>query len=115
MLQRTQKPSREHFFSGGEARCTNEEGLHNQIIEHLRNKGWMYFHGPTMGGRRTQRTVGEPDFTILADNGRTLFIECKTATGKLSTEQQGMIAWAAKLGHTVHVVRSFEQFLEVVK
>ena len=40
-------------------------------------------------------------------------IECKTRVGKLSTEQLGVAAWAAKLGHQVHTVRSYEEFLNV--
>ena len=59
--------------------------------------------------------VGSHDFTIYASGGRTFKIECKTAKGKLSNEQLG---WAHEMSlnnHTVHVVRSFEEFLEVVK
>jgi hypothetical protein len=44
-----------------------------------------------------------------------LLVECKTRLGKLSPEQLATQAWAAKLGHTVHVVRSMGEFLEVVK
>ena len=64
---------------------------------------------------RTCRTLGEPDFVILADGGRVLFVECKTKTGKLSPAQAALKFHAEKLGHTVHVVRSLEQFLEVAK
>lgn len=105
------KSSRDHLFTGDGV--DRESKLHDQIFVECSRRGWIALHGST--AHRAMRTIGEPDFTILADNGRVFFIECKTATGKLSTEQQGMIAWAAKLGHTVHVVRSFEQFLEVVK
>ena len=65
-------------------------------------------------GARTHRTLGEPDFVILADAGRVLMVECKTKTGKLSPEQAALIAHAAKLGHTVHVVRSLREFQEVM-
>jgi hypothetical protein len=37
-------------------------------------------------------------------------VECKTKTGKLTVEQQGFIAHAARNGHTVHVIRSMEEF-----
>lgn len=59
----------------------------------------------------TFRTPGEPDFVILAEGGRALLIECKTRKGKLSPEQRAIVAWANKLGHTVHVVRSFGEFI----
>jgi hypothetical protein len=61
---------------------------------------------------RTKRTEGEPDFIILAEGGRVLLVECKTATGKLSPEQQAVAAWAAKLGHSIKIVRSMDEFRE---
>ena len=89
-----------------------ETDLHNQIIEFCRSRGWIYFHGST--AHRAMRTVGEPDFTILADGGRTFFFECKAKDGKLSPQQRAMIAWAEKLGHKVHVVYSIGQFADIV-
>jgi hypothetical protein len=59
----------------------------------------------------THRTLGEPDFVVLADRGRLLLIECKASAGKLTPEQAGMAAWAAKLGHTIHVARSLSDFI----
>jgi hypothetical protein len=90
----------------------NESRLHTQILGECRHRGWIALHGAM--SERTGRTLGEWDFTIIAD-GRVFLIECKSRDGKLRPEQRALIAWAAKLGHTVHVVRSFEQFLEVVK
>ena len=64
--------------------------------------------------QKTARTIGEPDWTLLADRGRVFFIECKTAKSKLTPEQLAIKCWAAKLGHTVHVVRSMAEFLQIV-
>jgi len=63
----------------------------------------------------THRTLGEPDFVILASDGRVFFVECKSKTGKLTLEQQAFIAHAAKNGHAVHVVRSMEEFNDVIR
>ena len=90
-----------------------ERDLHIQILDECKRRGWIALHGSM--AEATARIVGEWDFTILADNGRVFFIEIKTKTGKLSTAQQGMIQWAAKLGHKVHVVRSLQEFLELTK
>jgi len=49
------------------------------------------------------------------DEGRLLLVECKTKIGKLTTEQRGMIQWAERLGHTIYVVRSMEDFLSIIK
>lgn len=90
---------------------TDERKLHNQIIEECKRRGWIAFHGSM--AHSTFRTPGEPDFVILRDNGQVVLIECKTRDGKLSTAQLGIAAWAKRLGHTVHVVRSFEEFLSI--
>lgn len=88
-----------------------EQELHNQIIGHCKSNAWIYFHGSM--AHSTFRTVGEPDFVILGRDGKFLMIECKTKTGKLSPEQIAMGAWAESLGHKIHVVRSFSQYLEI--
>ncbi len=104
------------LFQRPQARCPEpmkcEADLHDAIIDHCRRRGWVYLHGSM--AERTHRTQGEPDFIILADAGRVFFIECKSATGKLSPAQSAMQAHAAKLGHTVHVVRNFAEFQQVV-
>ena len=58
--------------------------------------------------------MGEPDFVILAEGGRVLFVECKSRTGKLSPAQAALKHHAGKLGHTVRVVRSMEEFIELL-
>lgn len=89
-----------------------EADLHAQIFNECRRRGWIALHGSM--SERTHRTAGEPDFIILTDDKRALMVECKTAKGKLTIEQQAMIAHAAKLGHTIHVVRSFTEFLNIL-
>ena len=103
---------REAVGAGREAsEC--ERDLHEEIFDACRRRGWIALHGSM--AERSHRTLGEPDFTILADGGRVLFVECKTRNGKLSPAQAALKFHAEKLGHTVHVVRSLEEFMEVVK
>ena len=106
-----------HLFaprqSPGTGGVPRESELHEEIFAECRRRGWIALHGSM--AERTCRTLGEPDFVILADGGRVLFVECKTKTGKLSPAQAALKFHAEKLGHTVHVVRSLEQFLEVAK
>ncbi|MDE2020776.1 MAG: VRR-NUC domain-containing protein [Patescibacteria group bacterium] len=89
-----------------------ESDLHDAIVAECKRRGWIYFHGSM--AHRTRRTIGEPDFCILIPGGRVLMIECKSAKGKIRPEQAGMIYWAQKLGHVIHVVRSVEEFLEII-
>ena len=110
-----------------ETGCEHEADLHADIKAECRRRGWIALHGSM--AHKAKRTEGEPDFIILgtvksekgnwtvdrgADSPRVLFIECKTRTGKLSVAQNAMQAHAAKLGHTIHVVRSFEDFLKII-
>lgn len=88
-----------------------ESDLHNQIIDYCKGKGWQYLHGSMAA--QTHRTLGEPDFIIMASESRVKFVECKSKDGKLRPEQQAFIAHAARNGHTVYVVRSMEQFVNL--
>lgn len=95
--------------AGGVAR---ESELHEEIFCECWRRGWIALHGSM--AERTHRTAGEPDFVILADRGRILLTECKSRTGKLSAAQFALKHHAEKLGHTIHVVRSLEEFLELL-
>jgi len=97
---------------GSPVNIEKESALHDAILDHCKGKGWICFHGSM--AHKAMRTVGEPDFCILADGGRVFFIECKTAVGKLSPEQMGIKVWAEMLGHTIHVCRSAEEFYKIV-
>lgn len=89
-----------------------EDELHAAILGECRRRGWIPLHGQMQF--RTRRPLGEPDFVIAIEGGRTLWVEAKTRTGKLSTEQQAFGAYLEKMGHQLHVVRSLEDFLRVV-
>jgi len=105
-LHRAAPPSCNEPTKGSEA------GLHGDIMQECKRRGWIYFHGAM--SQATARTVGEPDFTILADKGRVFFMEVKTKIGKLSIDQRALAMLASHLGHTVHVVRSIGDFFTLV-
>jgi Holliday junction resolvase-like predicted endonuclease len=103
-----------HLFSSWPSARTGvsrEAELHEQIFDECRRRGWIALHGSM--AERTCRTLGEPDFVVLAGGGRVLFVECKSRTGKLSPAQAALKHHAEKLGHTVHVVRSMAEFLQL--
>ena len=108
-----------HLFDGSrvEGRETRagvgrEAELHEAIFAECRRRRWIALHGSM--AERTCRTLGEPDFVILADAGRVLLVECKSRTGKLSPAQVAMKFHAEGLGHTIQVVRSLEEFLRLL-
>lgn len=91
---------------------SDESTLHSEIIQLCKNRGWIYFHGSM--AHRAMRTIGEPDFTILADKGRVFFFEAKSKSGKLSSQQLALKVWAEKLGHTIHTISTFRQFIQII-
>lgn len=93
--------------------CDDESKLHEHIRQECKSRGWITFRGSM--AHRAMRTLGEPDFTVLADGGRIYFVEAKTKAGKLSREQLGLKHWAENLGHKIHVVRSLSEFLKVIE
>ena len=105
-----------------------EADLHDAIQAECRRRGWLAIHGRM--DRASSVTVGAPGFIIFRESckdciaegtsepcraGRVLLVECKTRTGKLSAEQVALHGWLRKLGHTVHVVRSFAEFCEAAE
>lgn len=95
------------------ATVERESELHQQIKAECNRRGWLCFSGAMH--KRTWRTNGEPDFVIARDGSTVLWMEAKTRTGQLSEDQINVRDKMATLGHTVHVVRSFREFLEIVK
>ena len=64
------------------------------------------------GGFRPSGKTGLPDiFAIVPPEGKFLGIEVKTTKDRLRPAQEGFIANAAKMGATVLVVKSYEDFL----
>lgn len=93
--------------------CANEAKLHEQIIAECRHRGFVIVHSRM--DRRATVAVGTTDFVIAADGGRTFWIECKTATGKLTREQEGTLHWLRNLGHIAEVVRSLDGFMKLIE
>lgn len=88
-----------------------ESDLHDQIIDECDRRGWQYLHGAMC--KRTARTLGEPDFIILASNGRVIFLECKSRTGKLSPDQAAFKAQASRNSHWIWTVHSMSDVLPI--
>lgn len=106
-------PKRNEEIANDAVGAGEEDQLHMDIMAECRRRGWIALHGSM--AHRARRTVGEPDLHVLGDAGRSWLVECKTKHSKLSPAQFAMQHHAAKLGHTIHIVRSMREFLEVVK
>ena len=112
LLKASEQPEGDKDAPQGQP-CSKESDLHEDIGRYCREGGLLAFHGSM--AHRTFRTLGEPDWIILMPDGRLFMAECKAKGGKLSDAQQGVIRWAEKLGHTIHIVWNFEQFKELIE
>lgn len=95
------------------AAASRERNLHDAILAECRRRGWIAIHGRM--DKPSTFTIGSPDFVIMADNHRTIYVEAKARQGKLSAEQHALHVWALKLGHTVHVVHNLDEFLALLR
>lgn len=92
-----------------------EGSLHERIIAYCDSQWprWKYIHA-RMDVPSTL-AVGAQDFTLFLPHGRTVCIECKKPGGKLDTAQRDWGHEMGRLGHTVFIVTTWDEFLDVVK
>lgn len=114
-LSRTAKHEGDAEPDGAHGGVDDESELHADIREYCKRRGWIALTGSM--AHRAMRTIGEFDFTVIADQGRVFFVEAKTAKGKLTPEQDGLHMIAKILGHEkrVSVVRSMDDFRKIVE
>ena len=89
-----------------------ESRLRLNVITRLREHGYLVFCGTT--ARATGRTEGEPDIIAVGPT-RVLFLELKSAGGKLRPAQQAVGTVLIGMGKEFHVVRSVAQLEEILK
>lgn len=94
--------------------CDDESKLHQSIIGYCESQWpkWKFIR--CRMDKPSTIAKGAQDFTIFLPNGRTLCVECKKKDGKLDADQLGWAHEMQKNHHTVHVVRSFEEFLNLL-
>ena len=84
-----------------------ESDLHDDIIAYCREHDLHCVHSRM--DRRTTVGVGTLDFVIACDNGRTVWLEAKSKTGKLRPAQAAAIAQLKKRGHIAEVVDNWPE------
>lgn len=92
-----------------------EEDLHNFIIGWCKRQDPPVPYGHARMDKKSSYTEGFPDFVLFLPGDRTLLVECKTEKGELEEKQREFANNAALVGHVVHVVRSYQEFLEVAR
>jgi hypothetical protein len=85
--------------------------LHDDIVKWCKDNRAAYIHART--DKRSTINKGAPDFMIFFQ-GRLIIVECKTRTGKRTTDQLAWAMLAEVNGFTVYECRSFSEFLAIV-
>ena len=82
-----------------------EKNIEEACRQHARRQGWLLYKWSSPSQR------GVPDRILF--NGSVHFIEFKTPRGRVSPLQRATHERLTKLGASVHVVTSLEQFKEL--
>lgn len=88
-----------------------EHRLQSRIERYLTERGFYWFHDRS----RRENKPGHPDLVVAAHGGRTLWLELKSKTGRLSKEQEQVRIMLMALGHEFHEIRSYRQFLLTIQ
>jgi len=91
-----------------------ESSLQKKIVAWAKKEGFPCLSFPQTSKVKRFLPAGYPDITLLL-KGRVLFIELKAGKGILRAEQKDFEIKCMYLGHEFYTVRSFKQFLEVIK
>ncbi len=95
--------------------CDDERVLQDEIAAYCNNQfpKWKFIR--CRMDQPSTIAVGAQDFTIFLPGGRVFCIECKAGNKKRTPEQDGWALEMSKLGHEVHLIRSFDRFLEILE
>lgn len=95
-------------------RETGKGGLQEMISHWCRSQWPRVKFIQARSDEKSTIAVGAHDFTIYLPDGVVLSIECKAKGNKISPDQAAWIKELEMLGHKVHVVWSFQEFLDLV-
>lgn len=81
-----------------------EAQLEAACVKYAKSRGWLHAKLDPKGN------IGVPDHVFFGPGGRTLVVEFKTLTGKLSAKQEAFAAAMLRQGFMVRVVRAAGEF-----
>jgi hypothetical protein len=90
-----------------------ESRLAGRISKWAKNSGYPILNLRQSAKTKTLIPLGWPDVCLVLP-GRVVFIELKSAGGRLRKEQHEVARQFAYLKNAIHVVRSFKRFMEIV-
>lgn len=87
-----------------------EKDLQAKAEKFCRERGYHFFHDRSQGAN----APGQTDLVIAMPKGRTVWVELKSKSGRLSADQKRVRMILSALGHEWHEVRSYRQFVCLV-
>lgn len=97
-----------------------ERDLQNAIVEFARLRGWLVHHARPARTQRGYRTPiqGDPGFPdlVLARAGELVFIELKSARGRLSHDQKRWFSTLERAGARIYLARpqNLDEILKIL-
>jgi hypothetical protein len=100
----------ERLAPAAEADDGPEWRLQREIETWCRERGLYVFHDRS----RSRNAPGHPDLVIALPRARTLWLELKSRRGRLTSDQKRVAQRLRSCGHQWAVIKSFNDFLELV-
>lgn len=95
--------------------CDRESKLRQQILEYCASQWPRWLVVWARSDKKSTLPVGVADLFVFASDKRLIICELKSKTSKVSIEQSAWAYQMSALGFTVHVIRSFDEFLALVE
>ena len=90
----------------------SESRLQRRIIEYCESNGYYVFHDYS----RAVNKPGHPDLIIAMPEGRIVWIELKSKTGRMTDDQTRVYLQLKAMRHEAYRnVRSFKQFIAIIQ
>lgn len=90
-----------------------ESRLQGKITKWARDNGYPCLSLPSSPKLKGLILPGWPDITLVV-KGRIIFFELKSKKGRLREKQKEMALMFHYLEHTIHKVKSYKKFLEII-
>lgn len=116
----------ERFSSRSYVKRAKERSIHIMVADDLARfckRGWIWTHIP-LGEKRSPETArllsrmgvrpGWPDFIFISPQGVLHFLELKSASGKLTPEQQDFFIAMAERGIEYQIARSYDEAIRIL-
>jgi len=109
------KAGEQIVFDSPDEPVIRESKLHDDIIVFCESQWPRWKVVFARSDKKSTLPVGTHDLTIFASAGRTFCLELKVKGNKPDKEQQVWHKELEMIEHKVHVIYSFEEFLDIVK